>query len=132
MFLWYMTGPAAKDVELSATHTDTVVQSVGVSEFSEAVSDSSTILLDVRTPSEFAAGHITGAQNFDFYNPEFHQMIDALDRTQPYAVYCRSGSRTSQTLVLMRSLGFTNVTELSGGVIAWQRAGNSLCQLNQC
>lgn len=73
-------------------------------------------LLDVRTAGEFASGHIEGAMNLDFYAPNFADQIAALDRTTPYFVYCRSGNRSGQTVGLMKQLGFTNVTDLPGGV----------------
>lgn len=80
-------------------------------------------LLDVRTPEEFDAGHLAGATNVDFYAAEFTAQLDALDKEQPYFVYCRSGNRSAQTIEIMRDLGFSEVYELEGGILSWLGAG---------
>ena len=81
------------------------------------------VILDVRTPEEFAEGHIDGATMLDFYEPEFADAIAELDRDQPYVLYCRSGNRSGQTAALMTQLGFTDVAEIDGGILAWQAEG---------
>jgi phage shock protein E len=81
-------------------------------------------LLDVRTPEEFASGHLAGAENLDFNaRASFEAQLAALDRNAPYAIYCRSDNRSGQALEMMRGLGFTDVVDLAGGIIAWQAAG---------
>ena len=80
-------------------------------------------LIDVRTPDEFAAGHIDGAINIDFQSPTFADDIGKLDHTAAYAVYCHSGNRSGQAEALMASIGFTNMTDLTGGITAWTAAG---------
>jgi phage shock protein E len=80
-------------------------------------------LLDVRTPEEFAAGHIAGAQNIDFYATDFANRIDALDPSSAYVVYCHSGNRSGQATALMADKGFTDVTDVDGGIAAWESAG---------
>ncbi len=81
------------------------------------------VILDVRTPDEFASGHVDGAVMIDFYEPDFAAELAALPRDVPYVLYCRSGNRSGQTLSLMSELGFTSVEEIGGGVVAWQDAG---------
>ena len=81
------------------------------------------VVLDVRTPEEFDEGHIDGAVMLDFYRDDFADELAKLDPDVPYVLYCRSGSRSGQTLAIMDSLGFTEVTEVDGGVINWQTAG---------
>ena len=80
------------------------------------------VILDVRTPDEFAEGHIEGATMLDFYEPSFAAELAELDPDVPYVVYCRSGNRSGQTLGLMAELGFSSVENVDGGVIAWQDA----------
>jgi phage shock protein E len=86
------------------------------------------ILLDIRTPQEFSTGHFPEAQNIDFYAADFQTRIDALDRNASYTLYCRSGNRTSHALRMMQAMGFSDVTELGGGVLGWQASGGSLCR----
>jgi rhodanese-related sulfurtransferase len=80
-------------------------------------------VLDVRTPEEFAAGHLAGAENIDFYAADFAERIDALDPGEPYVVYCRSGNRSGQASVLMADKDFASVTDVDGGIVAWETAG---------
>lgn len=70
---------------------------------------SDTVLIDVRTPSEFASGHLEGALNIDVQSPDFEAQISALDPSGDYVVYCRSGNRSAQAIDRMEALGFTNL-----------------------
>ena len=83
-------------------------------------------VIDVRTPEEFAEGHIDGAVMIDFYADSFADDIAALDPDATYLVYCRSGNRSGQTTALMAELGFDQVYDLDGGVIAWDAQGGAL------
>lgn len=78
------------------------------------------VLLDVRTAGEYAEGHLDGALNMDVENSTFNSEIAKLDKSIPYFVYCRSGSRSAQATAIMRSEGFKNITELNGGIISNQ------------
>lgn len=91
--------------------------------FKELFEQDSYVLLDVRTPEEFRAGHIRGAKNVDFYEETFEMDIDTLDKRQKYLVYCRSGNRSKQAMFLMRDLGFEEVYNLAGGIIDWNNKG---------
>lgn len=85
-----------------------------------------TVLIDVRTPAEFAAGHISGASNIDVESADFASQIASLDKTKTYALYCHSGRRSGIAMQLMQQAGFTNVYDLSGGIENWQSQGMSL------
>ena len=73
-------------------------------------------LLDVRTPAEFAQGHIPGAVNIDYRNLD-SAMAEA-DRTRPVVLYCRTGSRSAQAERTLRAMGFTQVFDF-GGLNRW-------------
>lgn len=81
------------------------------------------VILDVRTPEEFAEGHIEGATMIDFYRDDFADQIAELDPDVPYLLYCRSGNRSGQTAALMERLGFADVADVDGGVLSWGEAG---------
>ncbi len=85
--------------------------------------DADFVILDVRTPAEYAGGHIDGAVNIDYNDPGFQSRIDALDRTKTYLVYCRSGNRSASAVAVMAGLGFVGVYEIDGGITAWTDAG---------
>ena len=81
------------------------------------------VVLDVRTVEEFDAGHLDGAEMLDFYRADFADRLAELDPTAPYVIYCRSGNRSGQTRAIMEDLGFTDVVDVEGGVLAWDAAG---------
>jgi len=84
------------------------------------------VVLDVRTPSEFKDGHISGALSIDFKASDFKKNVSKLDRAQPYLLHCRSGARSSRALKVMRKLGFKHVYHLDSGIKAWEDAGQAL------
>lgn len=73
---------------------------------------SDTIVLDVRTAEEHAAGHLEGAVLLDFNGGELSAAIPNLDPDAEYLVYCRSGNRSGQAIALMQQAGFTDLTNL--------------------
>ncbi len=85
-------------------------------------------VIDVRTPAEFAAGHVDGAVNIDVQSPAFATQIATLDQAQPYALYCRSGNRSAAAMDQMTSAGFTDVTNLDGGLTDLANAGAPVVQ----
>jgi rhodanese-related sulfurtransferase len=103
--------------------TTTGATNMNVSEFSKKITESGVVILDVRTPGEFAEGYIEGAQNIDFQSGNFENEIAALDKNVTYAVYCRSGNRSGQAAKIMHDAGFHDVYNLDGGVIDWTNEG---------
>lgn len=71
-------------------------------------------LIDVRTPEEFADGHLKGATNIDFNGPDFAEKISELNKDGEYTLYCRSGRRSGLALEAMKAAGFTKVTNAGG------------------
>jgi rhodanese-related sulfurtransferase len=96
---------------------------LSVTEFSAKVAEAGVITLDVRTPGEFAEGHLKGARLIDFQSGNFENEISILDKNATYTVYCRSGNRSGQAVKVMRDTGFTKVFNMNGGVIDWANAG---------
>ena len=99
---------------------------MNVVEFSKKITESGVVILDVRTPGEFAEGFIEGAQMIDFQSGNFEAEIGSLDKDVTYAVYCRSGNRSGQAVKIMQDAGFLNLFNLEGGVIDWANQGMSL------
>lgn len=91
-------------------------------EFHQAINGGAEVI-DVRTPDEFAAGHIEGAVNIDIASPDFATQLSQLDPTKTYAVYCRSDNRSGVATTQMANQGFTKVYDLDGGIIAWEQDG---------
>ncbi|MES2766127.1 MAG: rhodanese-like domain-containing protein, partial [Bacteroidota bacterium] len=81
------------------------------------------VLIDVRTPGEFAAGHLQNAKNIDWNGAAFESEVAQLDKEKPLLVYCQSGRRSDAAADKMRAMGFKNVLELDGGFAGWRGAG---------
>lgn len=80
-------------------------------------------IIDVRTPEEYAKGHLVNAKNFNWNGTDFDKQISTLDKSKPVFVYCLSGGRSSSAAKKMRSEGFKEVYELNGGIMKWRAAG---------
>ena len=99
------------------------IQLVSPAEASTVLDDPGVVLLDIRTAQEVAVGRIAGSTNIDFYADDFAAQIAELDRDTTYVVYCRSGNRSGQAMSVFDELGFTEVYDVDGGIVAWAEAG---------
>lgn len=81
------------------------------------------VVIDVRTPEDFANGHIANAVNIDYYSVTFRNDINKLDKTKNYLIYCQSGNRSGKARDIMRELGFQEVHNMLGGIIGWKAEG---------
>ena len=107
---------------LAVAGCSTGTATVSPAEFQQAV-NGGAVVLDVRTPAEFAEGHLANAVNIDVESAGFAAAVAQLDPNSTYAVYCRSGNRSQDAVDQMQAAGLSNVTELDGGIIAWQAQG---------
>ncbi len=96
---------------------------VNVNEFSELLSTKKGQVLDVRTPEEWAEGTIDAAIKVNFYDKNFNTEISKLDKTKPVYVYCKSGGRSGKTASQLKTMGFSKIYNLIGGITAWNDAG---------
>lgn len=85
--------------------------------------DKEFVVLDVRTPEEFAGGHLPGATNVDFQAPGYQEKLAGLDKSKAYLVHCAKGGRSKKAADGMRAAGFGTVYDMLGGLTAWQDAG---------
>ena len=94
-----------------------------VVEFGLLLKENEAALIDVRTPDEYAEGHIASAVNFDVYSKSFLDDVKAAYPVEkPLAVYCRSGRRSASAAKKLADAGYT-VYNLKGGYLAWTEAG---------
>lgn len=77
-------------------------------------------VIDVRTPEEFAEGHLQNARNIDWNGNNFQAEILKLDKSIAVFIYCHSGKRSAAAASKMRSEGFKEVYELQGGITKWR------------
>lgn len=81
------------------------------------------LVIDVREPAEFRAKHIPGAVNIPRGVLEFKIMSKVKDVDRPVLIYCRTGLRGSLAGQSLKKLGYTNVSNLAGGFVAWEYDG---------
>lgn len=88
--------------------------------------DKSVVVLDVRTPEEFKAGHIPGAINVDFNGDNFDKELAKLDRNKTYLLHCAAGGRSAQAEDQMVELKFQSVLHLKEGFNGWKKQGKPI------
>ncbi len=79
-------------------------------------------LIDVRTPEEFANGHLNNARNINWNGDSFDAQVAQLDPSKPVFVYCQGGGRSAAASTHLKKLGFTQINDLDGGIMAWRAA----------
>ena len=88
---------------------------------SKQASTTDSIIIDVRTPEEFESVHLINAQLLDIRDPQgFMEGMEALDKSQTYFVYCRSGARSAQACQLFKQNGIETCYNLLGGILEWE------------
>lgn len=107
----------------STTTSAAAGRTLAVDAFADLASQPGTVVLDVRTPDEFASGHLPGAVNLDVTSADFEAGLAGLDRAATYALYCRSGNRSADAMERMGAAGFGSLAHLEGGIGSWQAAG---------
>ena len=113
---------------LAACGSSSSVTTQTPADFQTTLSTAGVIVLDVRTPAEFASGHLQNAVNLDVDGAEFDSQIATLDKNATYAVYCHSGRRSGIATGKMAGAGFTHLYNLDGGISAWSAAGLPIVQ----
>ncbi len=115
--LFLLTAPAFAQSEAPPE-----APSIAATELSaRRTSGAAPVVIDVRTPEEYAAGHIPGALNIPF--DQVAQRISEVDAPHGVALYCMVGPRARKGESALLSAGYTSVLHLEGGLAAWQAAG---------
>lgn len=124
-----VTAAASVGLVGCSSGTDTAsVTTIGAGELVEVVSDPEVVVLDVRTPEEYAQGHLPGALNIDMTSPTFTDAIAELPKDTTYVVYCRSGNRSADAAAQMVDAGFTDLYDVDAGLATLAAAGVPLTQ----
>lgn len=101
-----------------------VVEIISVEQF-ELV-DNTIQLIDVRTPEEYAEGHLKHAKNIDYYGDDFMEIMTVLNKDEALYIYCRSGGRSGKAAIKLKEAGFTKIYDLGGGILQWKEEGKEL------
>ncbi len=111
---------------MAATANAAAPSGAGVGVTPSAAAGADTVWVDVRTPAEYAAGHVRGAVNIAY--DQMEQRWSELERYRgrPIVVYCRSGHRASIALQVLQAHGFTTASN-GGGLAALSQRGEPVC-----
>lgn len=109
------------------TATDTIFANITALAANDTIiahaNDPWFVILDVRTPSEYAVKHLAEGVDIDFYLPTFATILATLNRSKIYVLHCASGGRSAQVFTMMQNLHFSKVYNMTGGINAWTSAG---------
>jgi rhodanese-related sulfurtransferase len=95
-----------------------------VSQFKDYITKNPKVpIVDVRTPEEFAEGHLKDAVNIPVNAADFELKISILTKNQPIMIYCRSGRRSVTAASILEKFGFISIINLDKGILGWQAAG---------
>jgi rhodanese-related sulfurtransferase len=99
-----------------------VHKNVDAMEFERLTKEPNVVVLDVRTPAEYAAGHLKDARLMNVNDKAFADQIAKLDKGKTYLVYCAAGARSTKACNKLDALGMSKVYNLTGGIKAWENA----------
>ncbi len=110
-----------------SSETNIAVTDVSVAQAVDLINNKKALIIDVRTPEEFAESHLPEANNFpvDTLSQNI-ETIKKLQRDKPLLVYCRSGKRSARAAEKLKNLGVNSLYNLKGGIKAWSDANNPL------
>ena len=94
---------------------------VNTAEATHLINREDALVVDVRDPGEYGAGHILGAKNVPLSRLDDGELAKRKER--PVIVYCDGGERAGKAISVLKKQGFARVVNLSGGIKAWQQAG---------
>ena len=103
------------------------LHNINVSEL-DSLFQKDIIILDVRTPQEVAEGQIENSSNINFYDVDFNEKIQKIQKDKTVLIYCKSGGRSVKVAHILSEMGQHKVYNLSGGIMAWIEAGNSITE----
>lgn len=105
---------------LFSCQSSTEIESVSPTAFSKIITaDPAMVRLDVRTPEEYADGHIAGSINVDVRSADFTQrVLQQVSKEKTIALYCRSGRRSKMAANLLVKQGY-KIVELESGILGW-------------
>ncbi|MBI1841278.1 MAG: rhodanese-like domain-containing protein [Verrucomicrobia bacterium] len=96
---------------------------IQIDEFDRLRARTNHVVLDVRSPEEYKAGHVPNAVNLNVHDPAFAKQMSSLDPSKTYLVHCARGKRSALATDQMNQKGLTNVLDFSGGFDLWQKSG---------
>lgn len=117
------TSDSASSVN-NETADKAIAKTIAVEVFKNKVeAPDKALILDVRTPSEFANGHLKNAENINWLDKNFNALVEKYPKDQRILVYCQSGGRSSAAMNRLQQLGYKEVYNMQGGYSTWHSKG---------
>ena len=110
-----------KGTETTTAQTQSIIELISP-EGLNAKMEGDIQLIDVRTPGEFAQGHLKGAKLINFYDKNFYDKMSKLDKNKELYIYCRSGNRSGHATRKLKNMGFPKIYDLKYGIKSWKRS----------
>jgi rhodanese-related sulfurtransferase len=114
-------GGGADEQTTTEIDRDSLPASVDVDTVRTLQDNPDVFMLDVREPDEYAAGHIPGIVLIPM--GEVAERLSEIPEDKTVIVTCRSGNRSGQIADLLREMGYADVHNMEGGIVAWEEAG---------
>lgn len=109
--------------QINNSATKQINVTILVDEFDKKLNETKNVqLVDVRTPEEYAEGHLKGSVNYNLNADDFDNNLNKLDKSKPVMVYCLAGGRSGEAAEKMKEKGFTEVYNMKGGMMKWNAA----------
>ncbi len=103
---------------------NSVIETIEPKIFAEKLkSCNNPLLIDVRTPEEFAIEHLDNSNNINWNASDFESRVKNFDKSKPVFVYCKVGGRSKQASDKLEALGFSKIYNLQGGIMKWNSSG---------
>jgi phage shock protein E len=128
-FVWLArAGAGGGSAKTRDDDSATKITHANADEAAKLVAEKKVTVLDIRTAKEYAAGHIAGATQVDYYAADFKERLSRLDKSKTWLVHCAAGGRSTMALKSLKKLGFQSIVHLDGGFNAWKKAGEPVEQ----
>ncbi len=104
---------------------DSFIMNIDAGQLYQLINESCACMpiIDLRTPAEYATGHLNNTYNIDYRSASFMSTMQSFDKTSPIVIYCKGGSRSANASVDLRDDGFKYIYNLIGGIDAWRAQG---------
>ncbi|MAJ13132.1 MAG: hypothetical protein CMD09_03910 [Flavobacteriales bacterium] len=97
-----------------------IYEKIDILSLNKILNDKDIIVLDVRTSEEINAGYIPNSTFIDYYDNNFENKINLIDRSKKIYILCKSGGRSVKAVEILSKKGFRNVYNLEGGFMRWK------------
>lgn len=106
--------------------TKSNIKDITTEQFEQVIKNNNIQIADVRTPKEYAQGHLHNAILIDVKKDNFNELVlSKLRKDLPIAVYCRSGKRSALAAKILSDLGFKKIYNMQGGFTKWVQESRS-------